>query len=345
MNQNKTILVTGGTGYIGSHTAVELLNQGFNVSIIDNLSNSRREVVDAIAGITGVKPLFACIDLNDKAATLEFLSANPVDAIIHFAAFKAVGESVEKPLAYYRNNLVSLINLLEISGELNIGSFVFSSSCSVYGDPDQLPISESAPLKPARSPYANTKKIGEDIIRDTAHCGKLRAIALRYFNPVGAHPSHLIGENPAGGPLNLFPVITQTAAGLRRKMQVFGTDYATGDGSAVRDYIHVVDVAGAHVAALKRLLNEHAEKPYEVFNIGTGSGLSVLEVIKAFEETTGITLPYECVGRREGDVEQVFADTALAETELGWKAVHGLKEMITSAWAWEQILKQKNQAV
>lgn len=341
MKRKKTILVTGGTGYIGSHTAIELIQCGFDVVIIDNLSNSKKEVADAIARITGTKPLFACIDLNDRTATQEFLKSHPVDAIIHFAAFKAVGESVEKPLAYYRNNLVSLINLLEICRELEIRRFVFSSSCSVYGDPDQLPIKESAPLKPAKSPYANTKKIGEDILRDSAQTGDLRVIALRYFNPVGAHPSHLIGENPAGAPLNLFPVITQTAAGLRKKLQVYGTDYATKDGSAVRDYIHVVDVALAHVAALERLLNTGGDSPFEIFNIGTGSGLSVLEVIRAFEETTGIALPYECVARREGDVEQVFADTALATRELGWKARHGLGEMIRSAWAWEQVLKDR----
>jgi len=341
MKDRKTILVTGGTGYIGSHTAVELIQNGFDVVIIDNLSNSKEEVVDAIARITGIKPIFACIDLNDRTATLEFLKAHPVDAIIHFAAFKAVGESVEKPLAYYRNNLVSLINLLEICRELAIRRFVFSSSCSVYGDPDKLPIKESTPLKPARSPYANTKKIGEDILRDAAHTGDLHVIALRYFNPVGAHPSHLIGENPAGAPLNLFPVITQTAAGLRKKLQVYGTDYTTKDGSAVRDYIHVVDVALAHVAALERLLNTGVDNPFEVFNIGTGSGLSVLEVIRAFEEATGIALPYECVARREGDVEQVYADTALAAGELGWKARHGLGEMIRSAWAWEPVLKER----
>ena len=334
-------MVTGGTGYIGSHTVVELMQSGFDVIIIDNLSNSKEEVADAIARIAGLKPVFACIDLNDRAATREFLKVNPVDAVIHFAAFKAVGESVEKPLAYYRNNLISLINLLDICRELEIRNFVFSSSCSVYGDPDHLPINESAPLKPAKSPYANTKKIGEDILRDTAQTGEIRVIALRYFNPVGAHPSNLIGENPAGAPLNLFPVITQTAAGLRKKIQVFGTDYTSKDGSAVRDYIHVVDVALAHVAALERLLNTGGGNPFEVFNIGTGSGLSVLEVLHAFEEATGIALPYECVSRREGDVEQVYADTSLAASELGWKSRYGLREMISSAWAWEQVLKER----
>lgn len=341
----KKILVTGGAGYIGSHTSVELINKGYDVFIIDNLSNSHGEVIDAIKEITGTRPFFSNIDLNNKSAVNEFLHIHKIDAIIHFAAHKAVGESVDKPLEYYRNNLVSLINLLELCRDHQIKHFVFSSSCSVYGEPDYLPIDEFAEVKKAESPYANTKKIGEDIIHDSVNACGINAIALRYFNPVGAHPSSLIGEFPIGAPLNLFPVVTQTAIGKRDKMLVFGNDYDTPDGSCIRDYIHVMDVAAAHVVAIERMLNGKSKNNYELFNLGTGQGLSVLQVINAFERTTGINLNYEITARRPGDVVKVYADTSYANKELGWKATRSLDDMITSAWAWEKILQKKEMAV
>jgi UDP-glucose 4-epimerase len=344
MKKKATILVTGGTGYIGSHTVVELISRGFDVVIIDNLSNSHPEVIDSIEKITGVRPGFANIDLVNKTAIQEFLRIHQVDAIIHFAAFKAVGESVEKPLEYYRNNLVSLLNLIELCRDHKIGHFVFSSSCSVYGQPDYLPIDEFAAVKPAQSPYANTKKIGEDILRDSYTAANLQVISLRYFNPVGAHESALIGEYPVGPPLNLFPIVTQTAIGKREKMMVFGTDYNTPDGSCVRDYIHVVDVARAHVVAIERMLNGGSKNRYELFNLGTGNGLSVLEILNAFERITGVKVNYECVERRAGDVEKVYADTTFANRELGWKTTHSLEDMIRSAWAWEQELQKKTMA-
>ena len=342
MTKKSTILVTGGTGYIGSHTVVELIDKGYDVVIIDNLSNSHAEVIDAIQEITGIRPGFANIDLNNKSAVQEFLRIHKVAAIIHFAAFKAVGESVDKPLEYYRNNLVSLINLLELCRENEIKHFVFSSSCSVYGQPDYLPIDEFAAVKPAQSPYANTKKIGEDILRDTSKVTNIQVISLRYFNPVGAHASTKIGEYPVGAPLNLFPIVTQTAIGKRAKMKVFGTDYNTPDGSCIRDYIHVVDIARAHVVAVDRMLSDKCKDKYELFNLGTGNGLSVLEIIHAFENITGVSVNHECVARREGDVEKVYADTSYANKELGWKSTHTLKDMITSAWAWEQELQKKS---
>jgi UDP-glucose 4-epimerase len=342
MNTPSTILVTGGTGYIGSHTVVELINKGFQVAIIDNLSNSHMEVIDSIEAITGTRPFFANIDLNNKSAVQEFLRIHQVSAIIHFAAFKAVGESVDKPLEYYRNNLVSLINLLEICRDQKIRNFVFSSSCSVYGQPDYLPIDEFAAVKPAQSPYANTKKIGEDILRDATGVLDVQVISLRYFNPVGAHATAKIGEYPVGAPLNLFPIVTQTAIGKRSQMKVFGTDYDTPDGSCIRDYIHVVDIARAHVVAIERMLNNSCKEKYELFNLGTGKGLSVLEIINAFTRVTGVPVNYECVDRRAGDVEKVYADTAYANNELGWKATHTLEDMITSAWAWEQVLRTKS---
>jgi len=342
MTKKPGILVTGGTGYIGSHTAVELIQQGYDVFIIDNLSNSHAEVVDSIEEITGVRPGFGNIDLNNKNAVQEFLRIHQVEAIIHFAAFKAVGESVEKPLDYYRNNLVSLINLIELCRDHQIKNFVFSSSCSVYGEPDYLPIDEFAAVKPAQSPYANTKKIGEDILRDSSNVLDLNVISLRYFNPVGAHPSAKIGEYPVGPPLNLFPIVTQTAIGKRAQMKVFGTDYNTKDGSCLRDYIHVVDVARAHVVAIERMINNNTKNKYELFNLGTGNGLSVLEIIHAFESITGVQVNHECVPRRAGDVEKVYADTTYANNELGWKTTHDLKDMITSAWAWEQELQKKS---
>lgn len=344
MNKKATILVTGGTGYIGSHTVVELIEKGFDVVIIDNLSNSHVEVIDSIETITGVRPAFAPIDLNNKNAVMEFLRIQPVEAIIHFAAFKAVGESVEKPLEYYRNNLVSLLNLIELCRDLKIKHFVFSSSCSVYGQPDYLPIDEFAEVKPAQSPYANTKKIGEDILRDAAKAVDFNVISLRYFNPVGAHSSALIGEYPVGAPLNLFPIVTQTAIGKREQMKVFGTDYDTADGSCIRDYIHVVDVARAHLVAIERMLGGKSKDRYELFNLGTGNGLSVLEIIQAFTRVTGVPVNYTCVERRAGDVEKVYADTSYANKELGWKTTHTLEDMITSAWAWEKVLREKSMA-
>ena len=343
MAAKSKILVTGGMGYIGSHTVVELINKGFDVYIIDNLSNSRNEVIDSIEKITGVCPVFKNIDLNDKPAVNDFLRKYPIDAIIHFAAYKSVNDSVNQPLSYYRNNLVSLLNLLELCIDYNIMHFVFSSSCSVYGQPDRLPIDEFAEVKKAESPYANTKKIGEDILFDFSKtAGGMKIISLRYFNPVGGHPSALIGEYPLGAPQNLFPVITQTAIGKRQGMKVFGNDYDTPDGSCIRDYIHVMDIAAAHVVAIERMLKGKSKSTYELFNLGTGNGLSVLEIIYAFERITGVKLNYEIVGRREGDVVKIYADTDYANKELGWKAVRTLDDMITSAWAWEKVLNNES---
>jgi UDP-glucose 4-epimerase len=334
----KLILVTGGTGYIGSHTVVELQQRGYKVLIADNLSNSHIEVLARIEKVTGIHPHFVKIDLTDKDATRQLFTDYPVEAVIHFAALKAVGESVEQPLEYYRNNLDSLLNLLELCLEYKIKNFVFSSSCSVYGNATSLPIDEGSPVQPAQSPYANTKKIGEDILRDTARVHPINITALRYFNPVGAHSSTQIGEFPIGTPLNLFPVVMQTAAGKRGKMMVFGNDYDTPDGSCIRDYIHVMDVAAAHVAAIDRMLNGKQEDRYELYNIGTGKGLSVLEILNAFERITGLKVNYEITGRREGDVIQIFADTSLANRKLGWKASRTLDDMILSAWKWQQQL-------
>lgn len=338
------ILVTGGTGYIGSHTVVELLNKGFEVIIIDNLSNSHLEVLDAIEKITGIKPLFSDCDLSDESSVINFFQRNKVEAIIHFAAYKSVGESVEEPLKYYRNNLLSLINLLEAASLHGVNDIVFSSSCSVYGEPDHLPVDEQAPLKKAESPYANTKKICEEILNDTVKVSDIRAIALRYFNPIGAHESALIGELPLGMPNNLIPVITQTLIGKREVLYVYGNDYDTPDGSCIRDYIHVTDIAKAHIIAVERLLNKKNKAPYEVFNLGTGKGNSVLEVIKTFEKVTGEKLNYKIAPRRPGDVVKIYADTTLANRELGWKAEKGLDEMLLSAWKWEKALNTKENA-
>lgn len=336
------VLVAGGTGYIGSHTVVELMNKGYEVVIVDNLSNSYPEVVDSIAAITGKRPDFIELDLADEDAANSFFEHyKNIDAAIHFAAFKAVGESVEKPLMYYRNNLYSLVNLLANMKKHGIGNLVFSSSCTVYGQPDELPVSEQSPIKPAWSPYGNTKQISEEIIHDVCKVIKLRAIALRYFNPIGAHPSALIGEYPIGVPNNLMPFITQTAIGKRQVLSVFGDDYPTPDGSAIRDYIHVVDLAQAHVIAVERMFNNTSKSNFEVFNLGTGNGLSVLEVIKSFEKVSGVKLNYKIVDRRPGDVEKVFADTRFANEELGWKAKLGLDEMTLSAWKWEMALKER----
>jgi UDP-glucose 4-epimerase len=333
-----TILVTGGTGYIGSHTVVELQNQGFKVIIADNLSNSRLEVLDAIAQITGIKPEFEKTDLSDKKACEGLFRKHSFQAIIHFAALKAVNESVEKPLEYYRNNIDSLLNLLELCIKHDVRHFVFSSSCSVYGNAERLPIDENTPVQPAQSPYANTKKIGEDILRDAASVSTLNITALRYFNPVGAHSTALIGEYPLGAPLNLFPVVMQTAAGVRDKMLVYGNDYDTPDGSCIRDYIHVMDVAAAHVTAIKRMLEDHSHNRFQIFNIGTGKGISVLEILNAFEKVTGVKVKYEITGRRSGDVVKIYADTSLANKMLGWKAERTLDEMISSSWNWQQKL-------
>lgn len=337
------ILVTGGTGYIGSHTCVELMEKGHKVVIADNLSNSYRDVVDRIANITGEKPLFEETDLSDRAQTSKlFDKYKNIQAIIHFAAYKAVGESVQKPLMYYHNNINSLIYLLENMAERSIQNFVFSSSCTVYGEPDSLPVSEDSPIKPANSPYGNTKQISEEILKDISHVNKkIKVISLRYFNPIGAHPSAEIGELPLGVPDNLVPYITQTAYGIREELKVFGDDYNTSDGSAIRDYINVVDLSKAHVVAIERLLKERNKKNFEVFNLGTGAGNSVFEVIKAFENATGVKLNYKIANRREGDVEKVYADTRFANAELGWKAEKGLKETLLSAWNWEKKYREE----
>ena len=334
----KQILVTGGTGYIGSHTTVELQNAGYEVIIVDNLSNSSIKVLDGIEKISGIRPAFEQFDLIDEVKGEAFFTKYPnIEAIIHFAESKAVGESVEKPLLYYRNNLVSLINLLECQLKFGIPNIVFSSSCTVYGQPDKLPVTENTPRKDAESPYGNTKRVNEDILHDTITANpQLKGIALRYFNPVGAHPSALIGELPIGVPANLVPFITQSAAGLRGELKVYGDDYDTTDGSAVRDYINVVDLAKAHVVAVKRLLENKNKTRYEIFNLGTGNGVSVLEAVHAFEKATGMKLNFKIVGRRTGDIEKIWADTTLANEELGWKAEKGLEETMLSAWLWEK---------
>jgi UDP-glucose 4-epimerase len=339
----KKILVTGGTGYIGSHTTVELIKEGFEVVIIDNLYNSEAEVVDRIKKITGVKPVLNIIDVCDQKKLNTFFEKNKdISAIIHFAAYKAVNESVNKPVEYYRNNLVSLINLLDAMKNYSIPSLVFSSSCTVYGQPEKLPVTEDAPLQPATSPYGNTKQIGEEIIRDTTFSDKnIKAIALRYFNPIGAHPSALIGELPRGVPENLVPYITQTGYGLRDELKVFGDDYDTPDGSCIRDYLHVVDLAKAHVVAVKRIIEGKNKKNYEVFNLGTGKGVSVLEAIKSFERVSGIKLKYKITGRRAGDIEKIWADPSFANKELGWKTLSTLDESMKTAWDWEKNFRSK----
>jgi len=336
---NKKILITGGLGYIGSHTAVELIQSGHEVIIIDNLSNTRIEVLDGIEKITGVRPVFYQTDMRDQAAVKNFFDKEKVDGVIHFSAFKAVGESVGKPLAYYENNLSALIILLQELTQRGIRAFIFSSSCTVYGQADELPITEKATVKPAQSPYGYTKQVGEIIIKDTVRATDLKAIALRYFNPIGAHSSALIGELPLGVPQNLVPFITQTAAGIRQELSVFGNDYPTPDGTAIRDYIHVVDLAKAHIVALERLLSNKNKDAYECFNIGTGMGSSVLEIIKTFEKVSGQKLPYKIVERRAGDVVAAFADTTLANKELGWTAQLSLEESLRSSWAWEKKIR------
>lgn len=337
------ILVTGGTGYIGSHTAVELIEAGYDVVIVDNLSNSNADVIDGIEKICGKQlPLEICDCSDYDAMKAVFSKYEKISAVIHFAASKAVGESVQKPLLYYRNNLVSLITMLRLMSEFKCKGFVFSSSCTVYGQPDVLPVDENASVKPAMSPYGNTKQVGEEIIRDAALAGlPFKSILLRYFNPIGAHPSAEIGELPLGVPQNLVPFVTQTAAGIRQKLSVFGNDYNTPDGSCIRDYIDIVDLARAHVIAMKRLLNGKAEKELEIFNLGTGKGLSVLEILKTFEKVTGVNLNYEIVGRREGDIEQIWANPDYANNVLGWKSEKSAEETLLSAWKWQQKLMKK----
>jgi UDP-glucose 4-epimerase len=338
------IVVTGGTGYIGSHTAVEVMEAGYEVLILDNLNNSRIEVLEGIEGITGKKPHFEKLDLCDLEGTRDCFRKYPgIRAVIHFAAHKTVPESVHKPLMYYENNLVSLMNLMNAMKESGVENLVFSSSCTVYGQPDELPVTELSPIKEANSPYGNTKQICEEMIRDSVEAGDpLRAVSLRYFNPIGAHPSGLIGELPLKVPDNLLPYLTQTAAGIREELRVFGDDYNTPDGSAVRDYIDVVDLSRAHVVAINRLLSGRQKNEYEVFNLGTGKGLSVLEIIEVFIKATGVDFKYRITGRREGDVEQVWADTTLANNELGWKAVVPLEETMRNAWNWEQRFRKEN---
>ena len=332
------ILVTGGLGYIGSHVVVELQSEGFDVLIIDNLSNSSIKVLDQIEKITGTKPGFEKIDLKAKNEVNRFFSRHgDIDGIIHFAAFKAVGESVSAPLKYYENNITSLINLLAGLDKLGSQKLIFSSSCTVYGQADKLPITENSPIKESESPYGNTKIVGEQIIKDCCKANhSLQSIILRYFNPIGAHDSGNIGELPFGVPQNLVPVITQTAIGIRDELSIFGNDYPTPDGTCIRDYIHVVDLAKAHVAAIKRLLEKKNLKNHEFFNIGTGKGSSVLEVIKTFEAISGIKLNYIFKGRREGDVASYLADTTKANKVLGWKAELSLKDALASAWKWEK---------
>ena len=336
------VVVTGGLGFIGSHTVVELQNEGFEVVVIDNLSNADEKVLDGIFNITGKKPLFENIDLRDKTAVQNFFKKyHDVAGVIHFAASKAVGESVENPLLYYENNINTLVYILQELDKLPTANFIFSSSCTVYGQAEKMPIMESTAIQKALSPYGNTKQIGEEIIIDVAKVTNLNAVLLRYFNPIGAHPSVEIGELPLGIPQNLVPFITQTALGLREKLSVYGNDYATPDGTAVRDYIHVVDVAKAHVIALQRLLDKKNLEKVEVFNLGTGTGSSVLEVITAFEKVFGEKLNYQIVGRRDGDITSAYANTDKANEVLGWKATLGLEDCLVSAWKWEQKIRKK----
>ena len=336
------ILFTGGTGYIGSHTAVELINAGYKVVIIDNLSNSNRDVLDGIEKITGVRPDFVEADCTDMPALTALFEKYPdIKGIINFAASKAVGESVEKPVLYYRNNLNTLMNLLDLMPRFGVKGIVFSSSCTVYGEPDSNPVTEAAPIKKATSPYGNTKQISEEIITDVINSGApFKSVILRYFNPVGAHPSALIGELPNGVPQNLIPYLTQTAIGIRKELSVFGNDYDTPDGSCIRDFINVVDLAKAHVIAVERMLDDKGEAPVEIFNLGTGIGLSVLELIASFERATGVKVPHKIVGRRTGDIEKVWADPRHANEVLGWKAETSIDDTMRSAWKWQLHLRE-----
>ncbi|MDD6895434.1 MAG: UDP-glucose 4-epimerase GalE [Prevotellaceae bacterium] len=340
----QTILVTGGTGFIGSHTTVELINAGYKVVIVDNLSNSKADVVDGIEKITGVRPAFEEIDCCDLDGMDKVFAKYPdIEGIIHFAASKAVGESVEKPLLYYRNNFVSLINLLELMPKHNVKGIIFSSSCTVYGqpDPENLPVTEDAPIKPAESPYGNTKQVNEEIIRDYINSGAdIKAILLRYFNPIGSHPTAIIGEMPNGVPMNLIPYVTQTAMGIREQLKVFGNDYDTPDGTCIRDYIYVVDLAKAHVKAMARVLDTDSDK-LEVFNIGTGKGVSTKEIVDAFEKSTGVKLNWAFAPRRAGDIEKVWANPDKANNVLGWKAETSLEDTLKSAWNWQKKLREE----
>jgi len=338
------ILVTGGLGFIGSHTVVELQKEGFEVVIIDDLSNSSMDILDRITSITGVKPLFEEIDLKEKNKVETFFKKHSdLKGVIHFAASKAVGENVQLPLKYYENNISRLVYMLKELDKLETANFIFSSSCTVYGQADELPITEHAPVKKAESPYGNTKQIGEEIIQDVCNINtNLKAIALRYFNPIGAHETAIIGELPIGVPQNLVPFITQTAIGIREQLSVFGDDYPTEDGTCVRDYIHVVDLAQAHVIALKRLLESKNESNYETFNLGTGKGSSVMDVIKSFERVSGEKLNYKIVDRREGDVISAYANTVKANKVLGWKAHLSLDDAMLSAWKWEKTIRKNN---
>ncbi len=343
------VLVTGGTGYIGSHTVVELILKGFDVIIIDNLCNSTAEMIKGIEKITAKKPQLETIDLCNYTELLDFFSRHSdIRAIVHFAAHKAVGESVLNPLKYYHNNLISLINLLQAvqASLIKLEGFVFSSSCTVYGNPDELPVTESAVIKPATSPYGNTKRMCEEILHDVVSRSTFRAISLRYFNPAGAHESSLIGELPNGTPNNLVPIITQTAIGKRKKaLEIYGDDYATPDGTCIRDYIHVVDLAKAHVLSIERLLNQNTKSNFEAFNLGTGKGYSVMELIQLFENISGLKLDYKVVDRRPGDIQSMYADTQFSNRELGWKAEMNLEEMIRSSWEWEKKLAEQGQKI
>ena len=336
------ILLTGGAGFIGSHTAVSLLNAGQDIVIVDNLYNSSPKVIDRIEKITGKRPPFVEADCCDQAAMDKLFTDYDITGVIHFAGLKAVGESVEKPLLYYRNNLMSLVNLLTLMPEYGVEGIVFSSSCTVYGQPDVLPVDESAPIKPALSPYGNTKQICEEIIKDTIHASApFKSIILRYFNPIGAHPTAEIGELPNGVPQNLIPYLTQTAIGIRKELSVFGDDYHTPDGSCIRDYINVVDLAKAHVTAMNRMLENKSPEAIEIFNLGTGRGVSVLELISAFEKATGVKVPHKIVGRREGDIEQVWANPERANKVLGWTAQESIEDTLASAWKWQLKLRER----
>ena len=339
----KTILVTGGTGFIGSHTTVELQQAGYDVVIVDNLSNSKAEVLDGIEKITGIRPAFEQVDCCDMPALEGVFAKYPgIQGIIHFAASKAVGESVEKPLLYYRNNLNSLINLLELMPKYQVKGIIFSSSCTVYGQPspENLPVTEEAPIQKALSPYGNTKQINEEIIQDYIHSGaNIKSVILRYFNPIGAHPSALIGELPIGVPMNLIPFVTQTAIGVRKQLKIFGNDYDTPDGTCIRDYIYVVDLAKAHVAAMTRVLEKDTD-PVEIFNIGTGRGLSTLEVVEGFEKATGVKLNWAYAPRREGDIEKVWGNVDKANKVLGWRADTPIADVLASAWKWQEKLRE-----
>lgn len=332
-----SILVTGGTGYIGSHTVVELQQAGYPVVIIDDLSNSQESVLDGIEQLSGIRPTFFAADLKDEAAVRKVFENHTLAGVIHFAASKAVGESVQKPLLYYKNNFLGMVHVLQMMVEYQVPNLLFSSSCTVYGKPDSLPVTEQSPIKPALSPYGNTKQVGEEIIRDVQFVHpEVQAISLRYFNPIGAHESGLIGENPQGTPNNLLPYLLQVVTGEREQLSVYGDDYDTPDGTCIRDYIHVVDVAKAHVMAMTRLLNKAQAEAYEVFNLGTGTGYSVLDIIKTFEQETGQPVNYRIAPRRYGDIDEIYANTTRANEVLGWKAQYGLPEMLKSAWVYQQ---------